>query len=77
VQLPAPVSSRLATVARDHGVLVPAGPRFSIDGSFERFMRLPFAAGPEELKQAITRLATAWNTLDHDDLATMPGLTVV
>lgn len=60
VQLPAAASSALAITARDHGVLIPAGPWFGLGGTFERFLRIPFTAAAPELVQAIGRLVPSW-----------------
>jgi bifunctional pyridoxal-dependent enzyme with beta-cystathionase and maltose regulon repressor activities len=35
------------------------GPRFGIDGTLERFLRLPFVLPPATLREAVTRLAQA------------------
>ena len=35
------------------------GPRFGIDGTLERFLRLPFVLPPATLREAVARLATA------------------
>jgi DNA-binding transcriptional MocR family regulator len=63
VNLGAPVSSQLALAARAQGVLIPAGPRFGIDGAFERFVRLPFSYSPAETERAVDALEQAWATL--------------
>jgi DNA-binding transcriptional MocR family regulator len=59
VELDAPISSLLAATAQTHGLAVAAGPRFGIDGSFERFLRLPFTLGVEVFEEAVQRLAAA------------------
>ncbi|GAB3125457.1 MocR-like transcription factor YczR [Glaciibacter psychrotolerans] len=63
VNLGSPVSSQLALSARTHGVIVPAGPRFGIDGAFERFMRIPFCYSVSELDRAVDALGHAWDAL--------------
>jgi DNA-binding transcriptional MocR family regulator len=63
VNLGRPVSSQLALSARAHGLLLPAGPRFGIDGAFERFLRIPFCYGPDEMPRALDALALAWESL--------------
>ncbi|WP_130178147.1 PLP-dependent aminotransferase family protein [Cryobacterium sp. SO1] len=63
VNLGRPVSSQLALAARAQGVLLPAGPRFGIDGAFERFLRIPFCSGPAEMPRALDALALAWESL--------------
>jgi DNA-binding transcriptional MocR family regulator len=63
VNLGRPVSSQLALAARAQGLLLPAGPRFGIDGAFERFLRIPFCYGPAEMPRALDALALAWESL--------------
>jgi DNA-binding transcriptional MocR family regulator len=63
VGLGAPVSSQLALAARSHGLLVAAGPRFGIDGAFERFLRLPICYSPEATDAAVQALQRAWASL--------------
>ena len=60
VGIGAPVSSALALAARGHGLLIAAGPRFGIDGAFERFLRIPITYTPEEYERAFTALSGAW-----------------
>jgi DNA-binding transcriptional MocR family regulator len=57
VQLPAPIATRLAAVAAGEGIRVTPGPSFSVDGTFEQHVRLPFTLAPEELEDAVARLA--------------------
>ena len=65
VGLGAPVSSQLALAARREGLIVAAGPRFGIDGAFERFLRLPVCYSPETTDAAVQALARAWRSLGH------------
>jgi len=60
VNLGAPVSSQLALAARAEGLLVGAGPRFGLDGAFERFVRLPFCHPSEVTVPALDLLQRAW-----------------
>ncbi|WP_350348740.1 PLP-dependent aminotransferase family protein [Agromyces sp. G08B096] len=69
VGLGAPVSSQLALAARTHGLVVAAGPRFGIDGAFERFLRLPFCQPADEMDAAVRALRLAWDS--------MPGMPAV
>jgi DNA-binding transcriptional MocR family regulator len=71
VELDAPRSSALAAVADGHGVRVAAGPRFGVDGAFERFVRLPFNLPEAQLETAVQRLAVAWRAAAGD----RPGAT--
>ena len=57
VDIGAPLSTRLAVAAVDHGVRLTSGPRFGTGGSFERHIRIPFVLPPADLRAAITRLA--------------------
>jgi DNA-binding transcriptional MocR family regulator len=63
VQLGAPVSSQLTLAARSRGLLIAAGPRFGLDGAFERFLRIPFSYSRAETDRAVAVLADAWRSL--------------
>ncbi|NYD68258.1 MocR-like transcription factor YczR [Agromyces atrinae] len=63
INLGSPVSSQLALAARTHGLIIAAGPRFGIDGAFERFLRLPIGYSAEETDAALAALALAWRSL--------------
>ena len=65
VELDAPRSTALAAVADRHGVRLAAGPRFGVDGAFERFMRLPFSLPAPVLEEAAARLAVAWRAVSE------------
>jgi DNA-binding transcriptional MocR family regulator len=65
IDLGVPVSSMLVTAASRHGVLLAAGPRFGLDGAFERFLRLPYTLPEPRLDLAVERLATAWLSLSN------------
>jgi DNA-binding transcriptional MocR family regulator len=56
VQLPAPVATRLAGLAGTRGLGVTPGPAFSVDGTFESHLRLPFTLPPDDLREAGARL---------------------
>jgi len=60
VGLGAPVSSQLALASRAHGLVIAAGPRFGMDGVYERFIRIPFGHPPEAIDRAVDALAAAW-----------------
>jgi DNA-binding transcriptional MocR family regulator len=64
-ELDGPVSSALARAAEERGLRLAPGPRFGLDGTLERFLRLPFTLPPEELADAVRRLATARYDLDR------------
>ncbi|MCX2933935.1 PLP-dependent aminotransferase family protein [Mycobacterium sp. CVI_P3] len=63
VQLPAPVSSAMCASASRLGVELPPGPRFGVDGTLERFVRIPFALPEDELTEAIELLGRAWRSI--------------
>ncbi|WP_280262642.1 PLP-dependent aminotransferase family protein [Nocardia wallacei] len=63
VQLPAPVSTALAATAPNHGVLLAAGPRFGVQGAFERFIRLPFTQEESDLRLGAKAIASTYAAL--------------
>lgn len=63
VRLPAPMSTALSAAALRLGLDVPAGPRFGVDGTLERFIRLPYALPESELEEAVQLLARAWHSI--------------
>lgn len=65
VGLGAPLSSQLAIAARDEGLIIAAGPRFGLDGVFERFIRIPFSHAPADTDRAVDALAAAWARVAH------------
>jgi DNA-binding transcriptional MocR family regulator len=52
-------STSLVGPAARAGVRIVPGPRFGIDGTLERFLRLPFVLPPATLREAVCRLAAA------------------
>ncbi|MGW4369682.1 MocR-like transcription factor YczR [Nocardia takedensis] len=62
-QLPAPVSTALAATAPNFGVLLAAGPRFGVQGAFERFLRLPYTHHEGDLRLAVKGVAAAYRAL--------------
>ncbi|WP_125612022.1 PLP-dependent aminotransferase family protein [Specibacter cremeus] len=50
-------SSALALAARPRGLGLVPGPRFGLDGAFERFLRLPFFYPQDQLAEAVAILA--------------------
>jgi DNA-binding transcriptional MocR family regulator len=63
VRLPAPMSSALSAAASRMGLEIPPGPRFGVDGTLERFIRVPYALPDEQLTEAVTLLARAWRSV--------------
>jgi DNA-binding transcriptional MocR family regulator len=64
-ELDGPVSSALARAVESMGVRVAPGPRFGVDGTLERFLRLPFTQPIPELVDGIRRIAAARYDLDR------------
>ncbi|MBO0867078.1 MAG: PLP-dependent aminotransferase family protein [Micromonosporaceae bacterium] len=65
VELDAPVSSALARAAEEYRLRLAPGPRFGVDGTLERFLRLPFTLPVPELVDAVDRLAAARADLER------------
>lgn len=61
IELDAALSSALVMDVRSHGVLLSAGPRFSVEGGHDRHLRVPFTASPDELTHAVGVLAESWH----------------
>jgi DNA-binding transcriptional MocR family regulator len=70
VELDGPISSALARAAAEVGVRLAPGPRFGLDGTLERFLRLPFTLPAAELTEAVRRIAAVRYDLDQ---AARPG----
>jgi DNA-binding transcriptional MocR family regulator len=64
-ELDGPISSALARAAEDVSVRLAPGPRFGLDGTLERYLRLPFALPEEELEEAVRRIASVRYDLDR------------
>jgi DNA-binding transcriptional MocR family regulator len=65
-----PEAEALAVVAAREGVHVVPGPTFSVDGTLDRHVRLPFTQPSDRLEEAVGRLAAAERRLalrDADD----------
>ena len=63
IRLPAPMSSALSAAASRMGLEIPPGPRFGIDGTLERFIRVPYTLPEPRLTEAIELLARAWHSV--------------
>ena len=63
VRLPAPMSTALSAAASRLGLELPPGPRFGVDGTLERFVRVPYALPEDQLSAAIELLARAWHSI--------------
>jgi hypothetical protein len=45
------------------GLDVPPGPGFGVNGSLERFVRIPDTLPPEQVTEPVTLLARAWHAV--------------
>jgi len=68
VGLGAPLSSQLALAARSEGLVIGAGPRFGLDGVFERFLRIPFGMPPDQIDRGVDALAAAWHSVTRHSI---------
>jgi DNA-binding transcriptional MocR family regulator len=71
-RLPTPDATRLAAAAAREGIAITPGPAFSVDGTFEHHVRLPFTLAPDDLRGAIERLARLATDLGRADVPTAP-----
>jgi DNA-binding transcriptional MocR family regulator len=62
-ELEAPLSTPLTLLAAQAGVVLVPGSRFGVDGTLERFLRLPFALPADRLDEAVRRVAGVWAQL--------------
>lgn len=58
--LPQQGSTLLATAAREHGLVLAAGPNFAPAGGLDGWLRLPYSLPAEQLALVPERLAAAW-----------------
>ncbi|MDN5895920.1 MAG: PLP-dependent aminotransferase family protein [Nocardioides sp.] len=59
-ELPRAAAVALAVEAESRGVAFAPGPAFSVEGGYDRFVRLPYTRDVPDLAEAVTRLAAAW-----------------
>jgi DNA-binding transcriptional MocR family regulator len=59
-ELPGGSSTRLAGHALDLGLRVTPGPRFTVDGTADRWLRLPLSVPPEAAGELVGVLREAW-----------------
>lgn len=64
-ELDAPMSTTLTMLAAPVGVILVPGSRFGVDGTLERFLRIPYALPGPLLETAVSRLAVLWRQLDR------------
>jgi DNA-binding transcriptional MocR family regulator len=71
-RLPTPDATRLAAAAAREDIAITPGPAFSVDGTFEHHIRLPFTLPPDDLRNAIERLSQLATDLGRADVPTTP-----
>ena len=59
-RMPEPVSSAVVLAAERHGLLLASGGQFGIDQDLRHYLRLPFTAPAEVLREGVARLARAY-----------------
>lgn len=59
VELPEPGATRVVGHALDAGLRLTPGPRFTIDGTADRWLRLPFILPPDEVDKMVSVLSEA------------------
>ncbi len=59
-ELPGAYGTALTVEAERRGVIVAPGPAFALEGGLDRFVRIPWTLPADELREAVTRLASAW-----------------
>lgn len=64
-ELDGPISSALSRAAEEAGVRLAPGPRFGLDGTLERFLRLPFTLPAADVVEAVHRIAAVRYDLDR------------
>jgi DNA-binding transcriptional MocR family regulator len=76
VRLPAPMSTALSASASRLGLDLPAGPRFGVDGTLERFVRIPYALPEDRLVEAVELLVRAWHSVTGVGAPELAGVVV-
>ena len=59
-ELPEPLGTATTVEAERRGVVVAPGPVFAVEGGLDRHVRIPWTASPDDLTEAVRRLAAAW-----------------
>ncbi len=63
IEMPKPAASQLAAAAEAIDLRIGPGPRFGLNGAFERNLRLPITPEPDVARRALERLAPLWHRL--------------
>lgn len=73
--LPEAVSTPFVIAAESEGLLLAPGPKFAAETGLERHLRVPFTLPAPVLRDAVTRMATVWESLDTSRAATREVVT--
>jgi DNA-binding transcriptional MocR family regulator len=77
-ELPSPVATAVVHEAERLGLVVAPGPVFAVEGGLDRYLRIPWTRQPDDLEEAVQRLARAWAaTADDRPGAASPGSRVL
>ena len=60
VRMPQPVSSAVVLAAEQHGLLLASGGQFGVDQDLRHYLRLPYTAPADVLREGVARLALAY-----------------
>lgn len=73
VELPSGSATRVVSAALELGLRLTPGPRFTLDGTADRWLRLPFTSAPGQQDAVVTTLAVAWQRCaDRTDIPVHP-----
>lgn len=65
-ELPEALGTATTAEAERRGVVVAPGPVFAVEGGLDRHVRIPWTASPDDLVEAVRRLAAAWEHVSGD-----------
>ncbi len=76
VRLPGAFATPLAAAAAEDGIALTPGPAFSVDGTFEAHLRLPYTQAPVVLTETLGRLEALTRGLGRRPAVNEPRLPV-
>jgi DNA-binding transcriptional MocR family regulator len=76
VRLPHGDGTSFAQTALRHGVAVLPGTGLDADGGSPEYVRLHFVAEPDQLRETVRRLASAWRAYQPDRVPSVPSLAI-
>lgn len=71
-ELPEALGTATTVEAERRGVVVASGPMFAVEGGLDRYVRIPWTASPDDLTEAVRRLAAAWEHVTAAQRPTTP-----